>query len=103
LDVADKVAGKEIFVSIWAAEKLCQVVQGLIAATGTNTYVAVATGNDEDEMVLVDALNDAYRNCCKLATWIGGNNDYDEDRVQAAYSQGGNAMRELVERYLGLG
>jgi hypothetical protein len=30
MDVADKVAGKEIFVSTWAAEKLCQVVQGLI-------------------------------------------------------------------------
>jgi hypothetical protein len=102
MDVADKVAGKEIFVSTWAAEKLCQVVQGLIAAIRTNTYEAVAAGDDEDEMVLVDSLNDAYRNCCKLATWLGGNNNYDEGQVQEVYSQGGNAMRELVERYLGL-
>jgi hypothetical protein len=67
-----------------------------------NTCEAVASGDDEDEMAFVDNLADAYQNCCKLVTWLGGNNDNDEGRVSEAFSRGRNAMRELVERYLGL-
>lgn len=93
LQVARRNEGRYGYVTDWAVEKLCQVVEGLALAR------EVPMGDSwVRDRKLQEGLYEGYRNACKLAAWMAGNTDaYSEDATRKAYEDGREGMRREVE------
>lgn len=90
LEVAGRVKGRDVCVDSWAVEKLWKVAEAIVQARD-------AGGEPE----LEEALMQAWRNLAKLGAWQAGNTAaYQEEAVQAAFAEGGAAMRRHLEELL---
>jgi hypothetical protein len=98
LRVAERVQmGPQLWASSWAIEKLCKVVEGL--AQARDVVPGIAQGVEYSD--LAAGLYEAYRNACKVATWVGLSDEYSEEATEKAFLEGGQAMKNHVELYLG--
>lgn len=86
-------------VDSWVVEKLFKVAEELgITRKGwesTDPYEFTRDTGSE----YADILYEAYRNLCKLASWMGAI-EYSETGADAAFNMGAEAMLDEVERLL---
>jgi pyrroloquinoline quinone (PQQ) biosynthesis protein C len=96
LELGRRCEGRNAYVDSWALEKLAKVAEAIAQARDSILLASEETYSD-----LAVALVEAWRNLAKLAAWQAGNTAaYQEEAVQNALKEGGDAMRRHLEELL---
>ena len=90
LEIGGRTIGREVYVNSWLLEKLWKVAEAIC-------QVRDAVGLSRE-----DAQEEAWRNICKLASWMAENpSAYDEESARAVFEEGEGAMLSHLEELLG--
>ena len=93
LELGRRCEGRSVYVDSWAVEKLAKVADAIAQARDSGLELV--------DLVVADAVVEAWRNLAKLAAWQAGNTAaYDEEAALAAFEAGGDAMRRHLEELL---